>query len=546
MAWVVLACLTAVLLWLFVLTAQTRTAAASEAFGGRPRLPVSTDGRCGPERGTRCLATQCCSRWGWCGPQRTAHCVLTAAAQFQGDLASSQSLSGGPSPTATALAPGATGAGPAAGPYPTSAFVTAAVPGTSGAGPAAGQTDDACCDDADEDGTCGELAPVAADTLAWGSFLTSGQSVTSANGLFSLRLQSDGDLVLTQLPATTLWSTSTAGLGQAPYTLAMQSDGDLVVYDGRTKALWSSGTGGTGSSPWSLGVRNDGNVVVTAAGGIVTWQTRTYGAPVAASPASSVATPARPSVPLMFAAAPTLCLTVAADGQTVETDACVADSASQSWGYQPATQQWKVDATGACLALPGGDTADGTRLQALSCDGSSPDQRWETIGGRYLRKPGTNACVDVAGASSLAGGRVQVRSCDGTASQAWLLGSQTIRPVGVSTTCFAAAIDGSVQLSPCSGGADQLFSYLGATQQVRHDASGQCLSAPSANGGRLQLATCDATAPEQGWQWYGGALRRPGANKCVDSSARPDARGTPLGLSDCNGRAQQRFATAAA
>ena len=38
-------------------------------------LPTSTDGQCGPTRGTRCPTGQCCSTSGWCGGPGSAHCT---------------------------------------------------------------------------------------------------------------------------------------------------------------------------------------------------------------------------------------------------------------------------------------------------------------------------------------------------------------------------------------------------------------------------------------------------------------------------------------
>lgn len=80
------------------------------------------------------------------------------------------------------------------------------------------------------------------DTLSGGRQLSTGQSLTAANGR---------------------------------YRLVMQSDGNVVVYAGDGRAAWSSGTS---RSPGSrLVMRTDGNLVIVNPAGAVVWQTRTAG-----------------------------------------------------------------------------------------------------------------------------------------------------------------------------------------------------------------------------------------------------------------------------
>jgi hypothetical protein len=92
-----------------------------------------------------------------------------------------------------------------------------------------------------------------------------GQSLTSPNGAYTLRMQTDGNLVLTagdaQWPAKpwVVWASGTDGKGGVRVT--MQSDGNLVMYpaDPRAPAVWFSNTQGAGSH---LEVQNDGNLVI--------------------------------------------------------------------------------------------------------------------------------------------------------------------------------------------------------------------------------------------------------------------------------------------
>jgi surface antigen len=81
------------------------------------------------------------------------------------------------------------------------------------------------------------------------------QEVWSTNGLYVLRMQSDGNLV-SYGPLGALWSSRTAGSTGA--RAVMQSDGNLVLYVGST-AIWTTGTAGYGGS--YLSVQDDGNIV---------------------------------------------------------------------------------------------------------------------------------------------------------------------------------------------------------------------------------------------------------------------------------------------
>ncbi len=83
------------------------------------------------------------------------------------------------------------------------------------------------------------------DTLPSGSILNNDQMLTSKNGLLTLKMQSDGNLVLAQ-SGKTLWASNTAGVGVGPYILAMQIDGNLIVYDVNTINRWESKSNGSG------------------------------------------------------------------------------------------------------------------------------------------------------------------------------------------------------------------------------------------------------------------------------------------------------------
>jgi len=84
-----------------------------------------------------------------------------------------------------------------------------------------------------------------------------------------------------------------------------------------------------------------------------------------------------------------------------------------------------------CLDVTGSGTASGTKVQLWTC-GSSGSQKFKVqdLGGGYvrLRNPNSNKCLDVNGASSADGTQVQIWSCSTSAAQAWKFGSGGQQP----------------------------------------------------------------------------------------------------------------------
>ena len=105
-----------------------------------------------------------------------------------------------------------------------------------------------------------------------GRVLSTGGSVTSCDGRFTLVIQSDGHLVLYQAGVGAIWYNSVFGSG---HTLHMQTDGHLVVYNGGGQPVWYTGTSGNNGA--FLSVQNDGNVVVYSHLGRALWNTGTSG-----------------------------------------------------------------------------------------------------------------------------------------------------------------------------------------------------------------------------------------------------------------------------
>lgn len=102
------------------------------------------------------------------------------------------------------------------------------------------------------------------DSLTAGHALTAGQSLVSSDGLNTLVMQSDGNLV-EYSAGTPIWCSNTNGKAPGGH-VTMETSGSAVIYTSSGTAVWSSGSTGTGSAN-RLRVQDDGNVVVYTSGG---------------------------------------------------------------------------------------------------------------------------------------------------------------------------------------------------------------------------------------------------------------------------------------
>jgi hypothetical protein len=111
---------------------------------------------------------------------------------------------------------------------------------------------------------CGEIPP--------GHGLTAGEEFSSCGGVYTLAMQTDGNLVLYHNGKGAIWATMTNG--KSGYNMAMQTDGNFVLYDTKDKALWNSTTSGHAGA--FLAVQADGNLVVYS-GSTALWNSHTAG-----------------------------------------------------------------------------------------------------------------------------------------------------------------------------------------------------------------------------------------------------------------------------
>jgi len=127
-------------------------------------------------------------------------------------------------------------------------------------------------------GATGARAAAGDFRLNAGEELVAGQSLVSLDGLQTLSMQTDGNLVLYG-DAGSRWQTATNGRGGV--RLALQTDGNLVLYDANNYPLWYTDTRGSGAD--HLDVQSDGNLVLYTASSGVVWQTNTRYQPASLS-----------------------------------------------------------------------------------------------------------------------------------------------------------------------------------------------------------------------------------------------------------------------
>ncbi|MGW6538134.1 lectin [Streptomyces sp. NPDC055011] len=129
-------------------------------------------------------------------------------------------------------------------------------------------------------------------------------------------------------------------------------------------------------------------------------------------------------------------------------------------GQQPGPRTGEVKGVGGkCLDVDNSQTADGTRIQLWTCNGTGA-QRWTAAADGTVKALGK--CLDVSGGGSADGTRVQLWTCNGTGAQKW-----------------APQTDGT----------------------VRNPQSGKCLDASGGtwnDGTPVHLWTCH-TGPNQKW-----------------------------------------------
>jgi PKD repeat protein len=111
---------------------------------------------------------------------------------------------------------------------------------------------------------------------------------------------------------------------------------------------------------------------------------------------------------------------------------------------------------GKCVDISGAGTADGTKIQLWTCNGTGA-QQWTRTGSTLSA---LGKCMDVAGGGTADGARVQLWTCNGTAAQNWVAQATGALVNPQSSKCLDAAggatADGTqLIIFTCSGGTNQ-------------------------------------------------------------------------------------------
>ncbi|MEJ5946428.1 family 16 glycosylhydrolase, partial [Pseudokineococcus basanitobsidens] len=176
-----------------------------------------------------------------------------------------------------------------------------------------------------------------------------------------------------------------------------------------------------------------------------------------------------------------------------------------------APQQWDVRADGTiralgkCLDAASGGTADGTRVQLWTCNGSGA-QRWAVSGARDVVNVQADKCLDATGPSSADRTPLQLWTCSGQPNQKW-----TTPAVGGGTPArrlvFADEFDGGAgtgvdasrwnqEVDGGGGGNGELQYYTAGTANTAMDGAGHLvITARKGSGGhQCWYGTCQYTS----------------------------------------------------
>lgn len=102
-----------------------------------------------------------------------------------------------------------------------------------------------------------------------------------------------------------------------------------------------------------------------------------------------------------------------------------------------------IAASGACLDVQDGLTADGTPIILFQC-ANSPNQKWFINNGTISESFGS--CLDVLGGAATQGAPIVLITCNGTPSQHWRIAKGQI--IGLGGNCLAAVDGASANLTP--------------------------------------------------------------------------------------------------
>ncbi|WIM95732.1 DUF1929 domain-containing protein [Actinoplanes oblitus] len=130
-------------------------------------------------------------------------------------------------------------------------------------------------------------------------------------------------------------------------------------------------------------------------------------------------------------------------------------------GPNPVLTPVKNTSAARCVDVPTSNTASGTYLQIYNCNGTKAQALVRLPNDNSLRVLGN--CLDVPSRHFVDGQKIWAYRCNNTVAQTWRFGTDgTIRPIGGSTMCLAAAStanNAALQLNTCNGNALQKWTW---------------------------------------------------------------------------------------
>jgi hypothetical protein len=120
---------------------------------------------------------------------------------------------------------------------------------------------------------------------------------------------------------------------------------------------------------------------------------------------------------------------------------------------------------GKCVDVSGGNSANGTKVQLWTCNGTSA-QTWTVGTDGTIRSLGK--CLDISAGSTANGAKVQIWDCNGTGAQQWApnAAKDIINPQSgkcLDATGVSSADGTALQIWTCGGGANQKWTVPGGT-----------------------------------------------------------------------------------
>ncbi|RRR95827.1 polysaccharide deacetylase family protein [Glycomyces terrestris] len=122
------------------------------------------------------------------------------------------------------------------------------------------------------------------------------------------------------------------------------------------------------------------------------------------------------------------------------------------------TDLLRSDSAGKCVDVPGGSTANGTRVQLYTCY-EGANQQFTVTAAQELRVLGK--CLEPSGTAN--GALAQISTCSGANTQKWTFGADgTVRNTGTNLCLdvYSSANGAAVQLYSCWSGANQKWTRV--------------------------------------------------------------------------------------